>query len=718
MGDPLVKKAQVWYNETYVGKNDGLYQINESGKTGWQTIYALRRALQYELGIQSLSDNFGPTTSSKFDQIAHTLSATGNPKENIVKILQCAFWCKGYDMMDLGFFGTWTAHTTYSVSTFSKDCGLENSPEVLNSMKMKAILDMSAMTLVYGGDSLTRQIQQNLNNSYHQYFGILSCDGIYQRDTNKALIFALQAEMGMSTSQANGNFGPGTVSGCPVLSVNQGSKKNIKILQYALYLNDMGKISLDGVYDSATESAVIKFRKFMKISPEDSKVADMPVIKALLTSNGDINRKASGCDTSFQITTQNQVDIIKSEGYSVIGRYLTGTVGSGINERNKYLTTNELNLLSKNNIRVFPIYQDGGWSLNYFKDPKQGFRDAILAVKAARNLGFKNGSTIYFACDFDCMDHEIKEYLIPYFHEVKRGLEEYGAEYNMSAYGPRNLILQLQNYSMILAGFVSNMSTGFSGNIGFKMPKPWAFDQYTEYSKRGLDFDKVAVSGWDKGQIEYNLPSKENMEYSYKSAFLRMMAEAFPPLNLVPSLDFVIDNEYSIDTGLFTISFQLETGLTLDSGSLETIEIKNGKLDGTKLTSLLNKINQVKDLNMDLVEIKSTIELIGTETINGTFSVYGKIDENTGKMVLVMEVAHKYTYIDDSGKEISNYCTLRIKIIKNDPPNFTVPAPNVLSIVSVTIMLGIFLLAPGTMVAKEGISVIAAAILAIFVAEE
>ena len=38
-------------------------------------------------------------------------------------------------------------------------------------------------------------------------FGLMPCDGHYSRDTNKALIYALQAEEGMDTNTANGYFG-------------------------------------------------------------------------------------------------------------------------------------------------------------------------------------------------------------------------------------------------------------------------------------------------------------------------------------------------------------------------------------------------------------------------------------------------------------------------------------------------------------------------------
>ena len=66
VGDPYVFYTQQWLNDTY-GNDSRFNTVTENGKTGWATIYALTRALQIELGIQSTADNFGPSTVSKFN---------------------------------------------------------------------------------------------------------------------------------------------------------------------------------------------------------------------------------------------------------------------------------------------------------------------------------------------------------------------------------------------------------------------------------------------------------------------------------------------------------------------------------------------------------------------------------------------------------------------------------------------------------------------------
>ena len=96
------------------------------------------------------------------------------------------------------------------------------------------------------------------------------------------------------------------------------------ILQYALYCNGYDPGTFDGVYDSEVSAAVSAFQSFMCLPVTG--VANMPTIKALLCSSGDTNRAGTACDCSTIITAQT-AQTIKANGYQIVGRYLTGTVG-------------------------------------------------------------------------------------------------------------------------------------------------------------------------------------------------------------------------------------------------------------------------------------------------------------------------------------------------------------------------------------------------------
>lgn len=99
--DPWVLEVQQWLNETY-GNVPGFGSVPEDGMTGWDTIYGLIRAVQHELEIKDLVNNFGETTSALWDQQV-TPKLTNQYDSPIVKLIDGAFRCKG---MGNGKFST------------------------------------------------------------------------------------------------------------------------------------------------------------------------------------------------------------------------------------------------------------------------------------------------------------------------------------------------------------------------------------------------------------------------------------------------------------------------------------------------------------------------------------------------------------------------------------------------------------------------------------
>lgn len=64
--DEAVLEVQIWINATY-GEQlllNGYGLIDETGYTGWDTVYGLIIGLQIELGVSipNLAPSFGPTT--------------------------------------------------------------------------------------------------------------------------------------------------------------------------------------------------------------------------------------------------------------------------------------------------------------------------------------------------------------------------------------------------------------------------------------------------------------------------------------------------------------------------------------------------------------------------------------------------------------------------------------------------------------------------------
>nr|WP_157837927.1 hypothetical protein [Cellulosimicrobium sp. MM] len=101
--DQRVLDVQEWLNATY-GPAAGAQWIRvpETGRTGWSTMYGLTRALQHELGIATLSNNFGDGTlaalTTQFPTI-NSSTTSSNPAKlsRVVKIIQGGLYCKGYN---------------------------------------------------------------------------------------------------------------------------------------------------------------------------------------------------------------------------------------------------------------------------------------------------------------------------------------------------------------------------------------------------------------------------------------------------------------------------------------------------------------------------------------------------------------------------------------------------------------------------------------------
>lgn len=145
--DEMVLETQQWLNETYKGRH-GYNKVPENGKTGWDTIYGLTRALQIELGISEPADNFGPTTQRLFKPLKK--QAPDSKPTNMNYILQGALWCKGFNPG--GFSGVFYENTESAVKEFQKAAGLTKQDGIVTALIMKALLDMSAFRLVAGGD--------------------------------------------------------------------------------------------------------------------------------------------------------------------------------------------------------------------------------------------------------------------------------------------------------------------------------------------------------------------------------------------------------------------------------------------------------------------------------------------------------------------------------------------------------------------------------------
>ncbi|MFC4597054.1 glycoside hydrolase domain-containing protein [Cohnella hongkongensis] len=482
--DQMVLEVQKWLNNNYSGKT-GYSQIAEDGITGTTTVKALTIALQIEIGISSPDGVFGPTTSS----LCPTLSMGSNSNDPVVnrqiRILQGSLYCKGYSPG--GFDGVYGQGNKNAIINFQSDAGLINPNGIASPMVMKALLSMDAYVNI--GNPKIRTIQQSLNRSYSNTIGLIPCDGVYSKTTNKAMITAIQIEQG--NASPDGVWGPNTMSLLPTLS--QGSTKTnfVRLLQYALYVNGFDPNGFDGIFGSGVKQVVTNFQAFCMLTADG--IAGKQTWASLMVSSGDSSRKGTACDCVTTITPVLAQTLV-SNGYQTVGRYLVGDW--------KKIKDGELATIFNAGLTVFPIYQSSGNGVYYFNS-QQGSKDAISALIAANNYGFPTGTTIYFAVDFDAVDGQVTSNIIPYFQALHAKMKALGAKYKIGIYGPRNVCSRVAVAGYSTSSFVSDMSTGFQGNIGFPLPSDWAFDQIKTITvgsgSAAIEIDNNIKSGRNPG---------------------------------------------------------------------------------------------------------------------------------------------------------------------------------------------------------------------------
>jgi peptidoglycan hydrolase-like protein with peptidoglycan-binding domain len=489
--DSMLLKSQQWLNENF-SSNSSFGSVPEDGTSRRATVNGCIRALQIRLGIVNTADNFGQGTESLFKSTYKNgivqQEYPSTEEDKVYGIIQCALWTKGYSTGSSSITKHFYDGTGNAVKALKRDLGISSDSSTVTLNVMKFLLSMKQSKKVSGGIDDIRTIQQRLNNRYEPYIGFIPTDGSMTRETSKALIIALQITEDIDPSLATGNFGKTTKERLPVLpdTINSLSseKKNefVDLIRYSLCANGI-QVSLDtSEWNTEVSDAIGEFQQLMEL-PYNKK-ADVNTWMSLFLSSGNPDRSSVASDTRFEMTSA-RIEYLKENGISIVGRYLTGD--------SKSLRPGEAQRLLNAGIRFFPIFQETYYSDDVTKyNYNLGVSDARKAISKARQYGIPAGNIIYFAIDFDPTQDQIDTYVVPYFQAIKENI----GEYCVGVYGTRNVCWNLINIAK--ASFVSDMSTGYSGNKGFKMPRNWNFDQFSEIKGIGTtkwDLDKTAYSG-------------------------------------------------------------------------------------------------------------------------------------------------------------------------------------------------------------------------------
>lgn len=492
--DPQVKIAQTHLNSTYGGRA-GWTRLTEDGIAGWSTIYGLRKALQAELGITQLATGFGEQTRSAFVAKLGVIAEYNDPPMGVLRIVNWSLWCKGQS----GVYDDPASPVTFAfvdlaraITNLQSALGLKATSSV--DVKLMAfLLSMDSHLLARPGRGSIREIQQWLNGTFgnRKDFEIVACDGVVTRSTQKALLLALQYELGMADGVANGNFGPGTREGLRGVRLAPGAvdsnKRYVRLLKICLLFNEI-EVTWGGTYEQSTQNSVTTFQAFMEL-PVNATVG-YGTWCALLVSSGDPDRPTTGMDTNQQMRDEKYRDL-KNKGYTHVGRYLANA--------GAFLTNEEIASLGRYGLNLLPIFQRHN-SLAEHMTYRNGYEQGTDAIVRARTIGLPADSVIYAAADADFVGEVVERNVMEYYRGFKEAITVNGYGFTLGAYAPRLVCRALVDRLYSSNFFISASSVGFSGNIGVPMPARWDYMQIAVDKSMQLDgqstaYDSVVVSG-------------------------------------------------------------------------------------------------------------------------------------------------------------------------------------------------------------------------------
>lgn len=130
--------------------------------------------------------------------------------------------------------------------------------------------------------------------------------------------------------------------------------------------------------------------------------------------------------------TQPIINELKANGIQYVGRYL-GAIFPSL--RWKSMTNDEVELLTKNGLKVFSIYEANPTYAGYFTT-QQAYASASHALQAAEALKQPYGTVIFFTVDFDAQPQDMPA-IISYFDTLRKVLT---GKYYVGVYGGYNTL--------------------------------------------------------------------------------------------------------------------------------------------------------------------------------------------------------------------------------------------------------------------------------------
>ena len=160
-----------------------------------------------------------------------------------------------------------------------------------------------------------------------------------------------------------------------------------------------------------------------------------------------------GFDTALQMTRHAQA--LRQQGYDFVMRYYSHKVA-------KNLGLEEARALAGAGLHIGAIWESAGTHAGYFSRV-QGQSDATAVLALARAAQQPEGSSIYFAVDYDPSHAEVDGPVADYFASVASRL---GDGYRIGVYGSGLCCGYLVENKAAACSWLSQ-STGFAGSKAF-----------------------------------------------------------------------------------------------------------------------------------------------------------------------------------------------------------------------------------------------------------
>jgi hypothetical protein len=166
-------------------------------------------------------------------------------------------------------------------------------------------------------------------------------------------------------------------------------------------------------------------------------------------------------DTPWKTT--EKIPCLKQNGIQTVIRYYNFVNSKALPQ--KRLELPEAKALSAAGFQIAVVFQAVQNRRSDFSKDKGVAAGKRAWEIAKKNIGQPNGSTIYFAVDFDASTTDIDGFIVPYFEGVQSAMKELGmgkSDYKIGAYGSGLVVNELLQRGLIEFRWLS-MSSGFRG---------------------------------------------------------------------------------------------------------------------------------------------------------------------------------------------------------------------------------------------------------------